>query len=148
MTKDATGWAPSWGAWSAMLAARGYTALAPEFLLRRPLELGTRWHLRDVYVKPYPCCRWTQPAIDAALQVRRGGLEPRRVRRIVIHTFQAADGLSWRRPATTEDMQYSLVWPVAVALASGAFGVDEVLADVSPRRQAWSSTPRSWSTRS
>src|SRR4029077_3659180 len=31
------------------------------------------------------------------------------------------------QPQCTEEMQYSLVWPVATALARGAFGVDEVL---------------------
>ena len=30
-------------------------------------------------------------------------------------------------PTNTEEMQYSLVWPVATALARGRFGVDEVL---------------------
>jgi 2-methylcitrate dehydratase PrpD len=46
----------------------------------------------------------------------------------VVRTFAAADLLSRRRPTNTEEMQYSLVWPVATALARGAFGVPEVLA--------------------
>ena len=34
-------------------------------------ELGSRWHFADTAIKPYPVCRWAQPAIEAALAVRR-----------------------------------------------------------------------------
>jgi 2-methylcitrate dehydratase PrpD len=129
MTKDAIGWGAFLGVSSAQLAAGGYTALSPTFLDGPPLGLGERWDLLDVYVKPYPCCRWSQPAIGAALQLR----SEQPVRRIVIETFDACETLSRRRPGTTEEMQYSLTWPVAVALAEGSFGVDEVLRPPSPR---------------
>lgn len=49
------------------------------------------------------------------------------VTRVVVETFEPADTLSRRLPLTTEEMQYSLTWPVAVALVRGRFGVDEVL---------------------
>ena len=45
----------------------------------------------------------------------------------MIRTFAAADGLAKVVPASTEEAQYNLVWPVACALARGRFGVDEVL---------------------
>jgi 2-methylcitrate dehydratase PrpD len=48
---------------------------------------------------------------------------------VTIHTFAAAEPLSRRRPRTTEEMQYSLIWPVAVALVDGDFDVDGVLGE-------------------
>jgi 2-methylcitrate dehydratase PrpD len=131
MTKDATGWGALLGVTSAMLAGRGYTALASTFLTDGPgMELGARWDLLETYVKPYPCCRWTQPGIAAAVGLLRGGRIDD-IDRVTIHTFEAAAQLSERQPRSSEDMQYSLIWPVAVALVEGDFGVDGVLADFS-----------------
>jgi 2-methylcitrate dehydratase PrpD len=129
MTKDATGWGALIGVSAALLAGQGYTSLAPTFLDGPSLELHRRWDILDVYVKPYPCCRWTQPAIDAALQLRRAlaGRTGTTIERVVIETFAAAGTLSRRHPTTTEELQYSLTWPVAIALVEGRFGVDEVL---------------------
>ena len=129
MTKDACGWGAQLGISSAMLAERGYTALASSFLSEGPpLAFGERWQLMEAYVKPYPCCRWTQPGITAAVAVQNGSpLPAAEVEAVTIHTFAAAEPLSRRRPRTSEEMQYSLVWPVAVALVDGDFGVDGVL---------------------
>ena len=44
-----------------------------------------------------------------------------------MRTFAAADGLAKVIPETTEEAQYSLLWPLASALARGRFGVAEVL---------------------
>jgi 2-methylcitrate dehydratase PrpD len=135
MTKDATGWGAFIGISSAMLADGGFTALGSAFLhdADAGADLGSRWEVLGVYVKAYPCCRWSQPAIEAALQVR-GRIDPAAIDRVTIHTFTAADGLSTRRPRTTEDMQYSLVWPVAAALADGAFDVAGVLSEFADAR--------------
>jgi 2-methylcitrate dehydratase PrpD len=129
MTKDACGWGAQLGVSSAMLAARGYTALASSFLSEgSPLGLGEVWMMREAYVKPYPCCRWTQPAIAAAVAVQNGSpISAADIEAVTIHTFEAAEPLSRRRPRTTEEMQYSLIWPVAVALVDGDFDVDGVL---------------------
>jgi 2-methylcitrate dehydratase PrpD len=125
MTKDTCGWGGLIGTTSAMLAARGFTGLDSEFMLTETeLGLGERWELLELYLKPYPCCRWSQPGVDAALRLRP---DPAQIESVVVRTFAAADLLSRRRPENTEEMQYSLVWPVATALAHGRFGVDEVL---------------------
>ncbi len=101
-----------------LLAARGFTGLDSEFMLTADdLALGERWEVLELYLKPYPCCRWSQPAIDAALRLRP---DPTRIESVVVRTFAAADLLSRRRPTNTEEMQYSLVWPIATALARGA----------------------------
>jgi 2-methylcitrate dehydratase PrpD len=128
MTKDACGWGGMIGTSSALLALRGFTGLDSEFMLAADdLALGERWEVRELYVKPYPCCRWSQPAIDAALGLRAAIDSPEQIVRVTLRTFELAESLSRRKPQCTEEMQYSLVWPVATALSRGAFGVDEVL---------------------
>ena len=125
MTKDTCGWGGLIGTSSALLAARGFTGLDSEFMQAGDdLGLGDRFEVLEIYLKPYPCCRWTQPAIDAALRLRAIGAAPEAIESVTVRTFAAADLLSTRRPTNTEEMQYSLVWPVATALARGRFGVE------------------------
>jgi 2-methylcitrate dehydratase PrpD len=128
MTKDACAWGALVGVSSALLAAQGFTAVRPEFLDSELDDLGRRWRLEELYIKAYPCCRWSQGAIAAAVEATGGRtLAPGDVRRVRVRTFAAADGLAKVVPETTEEAQYSLVWPVACVLARGRFGVAEVL---------------------
>ncbi len=131
MTKDACGWGAMTGTSAALLAADGFTATTSAVLdaLDGPASaLGQRWWVEDMYVKAFPCCRWSQPAIAAALAVRRRyGLDPSAIAAVTVRTFGAAAALSRRAPTTTEEAQYSLVWPVAAALISGDFSVEHVL---------------------
>ncbi len=129
MTKDACGWGAFVGTTSALLAGRGFTAVPGTLPVES--DLGERWHVLDVYVKKYPCCRWSQPAIEAALALRaEHGLEPDAIRRVEIHGFAALAGLFAGQPRTTEEAQYGVAWPVAVALERDGFGVEDVLAPV------------------
>jgi len=128
MTKDACAWGATVGVSSALLAARGFTGTRPEFLETPLDDLGSRWRLAELYIKAYPCCRWSQGAIVAALDAAGGeALDPADVRQVRVRTFAAADGLAKTIPTSTEVAQYSLHWPVACALARGRFGVQEVL---------------------
>jgi 2-methylcitrate dehydratase PrpD len=128
MTKDACSWGAFVGVSSALLAAHGFTSVRPEFLDSELDDLGRRWRLEELYIKAYPCCRWSQGAIEAALQACAGRrLTAAEVRRVSIRTFAAADGLAKLVPETTEEAQYSLIWPVACAIARGRFSVAEVL---------------------
>jgi 2-methylcitrate dehydratase PrpD len=127
MIKDGIGWGAMTGVSGAMLAQRGFTATSSEFLAAKPLDdLGQQFELMDLYVKPYPCCRWTQPAIEAAKAVRLlvGAAE---ITAVTIRTFAAAAELARQRPRDTEEAQYNLVWPVAVTLAHGDFGIAQAL---------------------
>lgn len=128
MTKDACGWGAVTGVSSALLAARGFTSVRAEFLDSDLDDLGERWALEELYIKAYPCCRWSQAAIAAARSAAAGQpLGAGAVERVAIRTFAAADGLAKVIPASTEEAQYNLIWPVACALVRGDFGVDEVL---------------------
>jgi len=128
MTKDACGHGAWLGVNAALLARRGFTSLPAEFLAGSVDGLGRDWRLHELYVKPYPCCRWSQAAIHAALSLRdAGGWAAEAVASVTIRTFAAAAALANVAPATTEEAQYNLVWPVAVAIAHGELGVDHVL---------------------
>lgn len=128
MTKDACAWGAAVGVSSALMAAGGFTSVGAEFLEGDPDGLGAVWRLEELYVKAYPCCRWSQGAIRAALTAADGRtLAPEQVERVTIRTFAAADGLAKVAPASTEEAQYSLVWPVATVLARGGFTVVDVL---------------------
>jgi 2-methylcitrate dehydratase PrpD len=128
MTKDACSWGASVGVTSALLAARGFSSVRAEFLDGKLGDLGRRWRLEELYIKAYPCCRWSQGAIAAALGAGDGrSLAAAEIGTVRIRTFAAADGLAKVIPETTEEAQYSLLWPVACALVHGRFGVPEVL---------------------
>ena len=92
------------------------------------MEVGRRWRLEELYIKAYPCCRWSQGAIAAAVSACNSrSLAAVDVRCVKVRTFAAADGLAKVVPQTTEEAQYSLVWPVACALVRGGFAVEDVL---------------------
>jgi 2-methylcitrate dehydratase PrpD len=128
MTKDACAWGASLGVESGLLASRGFTSLRPEYLEEAHGDLGSSWRVSELYVKAYPCCRWTQGAIRAALEAAGGrALAPGDVEAVTIRTFAAAAALARMVPTTTEEAQYSLVWPVATVLARGGFTVADAL---------------------
>ena len=143
MTKDAVGWGSFMGMSAALLAEAGFTGLRSQGLDALDVaSLGRDWQVLDVYVKPYPCCRWSQQALDGALALLPQ-LGDREITTVEIHTFAAADWLSTRRPETTEEMQYSMVWPVAVALSAGRFGAPEALPSaIDARTEAIAATTR------
>jgi 2-methylcitrate dehydratase PrpD len=80
-----------------------------------------------MFFKLYPVCRWAQPSIEAArgLQIEHG-LRSQDIERIEVATFHNATRLAARRPATTEEAQYSLPFPLAAILARGRIGAEEV----------------------
>ncbi|MFT4009729.1 MAG: MmgE/PrpD family protein [Nocardioidaceae bacterium] len=128
MTKDGIGWGAQVAVSSAVLAQSGFTAVQPDFLAAADFgSVGAEWVVQDVYVKPFPCCRWGQSAIAAALEVRQQVPNPADIARVEIRTFAAAAALSDRRPVTTEEAQYNLVWPVAAALRHGHYEVADVV---------------------
>jgi 2-methylcitrate dehydratase PrpD len=123
MLKDGSGWGAMTGVSAAHLALAGFTG-APAVTVEgdevAPLwsDLGERWRIGEIYFKPHPTCRWAQPAIEAALQVV-DGIAPEDVEEIEVRTFHEGTRLAVREPATTEEAQYSLPFPVAVALVRG-----------------------------
>jgi len=122
MVKDGSGWGAMAGVSAAYMAQAGFTGAPALTTNGQELDnvwsdLGSRWHMLEQYLKPFPVCRWAQPAIIAALKLKaKHSVEPATIRRIEIGTFHEAKRLHTQAPATTEQAQYSLPFPVAVAL--------------------------------
>ncbi|MEI4261368.1 MmgE/PrpD family protein [Roseovarius sp. D0-M9] len=136
MLKDGSGWGAMAGVSAAYLAADGFTG-APAITVESDDvadlwdDLGTNWRICEQYFKPWPICRWAQPAVRAILDLRRAhGLISQDVERIEITTFHESRRLAVRRPQTTEEAQYSTSFPAAVAMVRGAIGPQEVSAEV------------------
>lgn len=134
MLKDGSGWGAHVGVTAALLAARGYTG-APAVTVERDDtaalwdDLGTRWRIREQYFKPFPVCRWAQPAIEAALSLaREHALHVDDIAAVRIESFREAIALGSKclHPATTDEAQYSITYPVAAALVFGDVGADEL----------------------
>lgn len=90
-------------------------------------DLGTKWQVMDLYFKPYPCCRWAHPAIDACIGlVQNHGITAADIASVAIHTFHRATLLSKIVPKTTDEAQYNIAYPVAAALVYGDFGLAQV----------------------
>lgn len=132
MVKDGSGWGAMTGISAALLAQDGFTgapaltvqadAVAPKWA-----DLGQRWLILDQYFKPYPVCRWAQPAVEAALGLARvHRFQPEDITGIEVWTFHEACRLATRVPTSTEQAQYSLPFSVAAALRHGRLGAPEV----------------------
>jgi len=128
MVKDGSGWGALSGVTAAYLARDGFTG-APAITLERDdvaslwADLGREWRLLEQYIKPWPVCRWAHPAIEASLGLMEAhALTSQDIHAIEITTFYAAARLAHPNPATTEEAQYSLSFPVAAAVVLGDVG--------------------------
>lgn len=91
-------------------------------------DLGQKYQVMDLYFKPYPCCRWAHPAIDACLElINKHDLSPSDIEKVTIHTFKRATMLSKIVPKTADEAQYNIAYPVASAIIYGDFGFTQVL---------------------
>jgi 2-methylcitrate dehydratase PrpD len=123
------------GVLAAELAARGFTGpaeilegkkgffaaacpdAAPERVLADP---QAPWQLRLTSIKPWPACRHTHPAIEAALKLR-GRVAVADIARIHVETYQAAlDLCDNAAPRSEYEAKFSLQHCVAAALGDGA----------------------------
>jgi 2-methylcitrate dehydratase PrpD len=135
MVKDGSGWGCMAGLSAAFLAQRGFTG-APALTIEQDAtrniwsDLGERWRIMEQYFKPQPVCRWAHPAIDAALALRsKHGFTSEQIRAVNVRTFHHATRLAHAAPATTEEAQYSLLFPAAVALRHGVVRFDALHGD-------------------
>ena len=132
MLKDGSGWGAMAGVSATYLARDGFTG-APAVTVNDPAvahlwsDLGSTWLIFEQYFKPAPVCRWAQPAVEAALAVRREhGVRGDEIDRVEVATFHEAARLATASPETTEQAQYSLPFPVAAALHHGRLGAPEI----------------------
>ena len=90
-------------------------------------DLNTKWQVMDLYFKPYTCCRWAHPAIDACVGLmKEHGITADDIESAAIHTFHRATLLSKIVPQSADEAQYNIAYPVAAALVHGDFGLAQV----------------------
>jgi len=130
MLKDGSQAGAAVGLEAAFLAEAGFAAGPPEVVTdpeAAPLwtDLGQRWRAPEQYLKPYPVCRWAQPAIEAAARLRPD-LTGHEIAAVRVETFAAAVALGGAHPDSSDAAQYALAFPVAAYLCRGCLGVAEL----------------------
>jgi 2-methylcitrate dehydratase PrpD len=131
MGKDSIGWGCMVAMSSALMGQKGFTGIQPLFDDTPEPSwidgLGQTYEILNLYFKPYAACRWAQPAIEGALKiVRENDLAAEQIARITVRTFSEAAALDRSHPRTTEDAQYNISFPLAVALLDGEVGPRQV----------------------
>lgn len=125
MLKDGSGWGGMCGVLAAYFAAEGFSGAPASTVEGEEVgsiwaDLGKAWLMRRLYFKPYACCRWSQPAVEATLQLlAQQQISLDEIALIEVHTFEEATHLNRTRPENTEQAQYSLPYPVAAAAYAG-----------------------------
>lgn len=90
-------------------------------------DLGENWEIMKLYFKPYTCCRWGHPAIDACIGLlNEHGITYEDIEHVKIKTFYKATQLSKIVPKTADEAQYNIAYPVAAALIYKDFGYAQV----------------------
>ena len=131
MGKDSIGWGCMVAMASALMGQKGFTGIQPLFDDTPESswinDLGRTYEILNLYFKPYAACRWAQPAIEGALKIVRGNdLAAEQIAKINVRTFSEAAALDQSPPKTTEDAQYNISFPLAVALLDGEVGPGQV----------------------
>ncbi len=134
MNKDGVPFGVMVGALAVMDAMCGFTGnknLLEADEYRHYLDdLGTKYQVMDLYFKPYPCCRWAHPAIDACTALmREHGISHEDVLHATVKTFKRATLLSKIEPKSADEAQYNIAYPVAASLVYGDFGIEQVMGE-------------------
>jgi 2-methylcitrate dehydratase PrpD len=134
------GWAAAAGITAAVLAKEGFNGITLPYegrfgffnaylgkeAGRQKLELATgglakTWELMNTAIKPYPTCHFVHACIDAALELRKQGLDPDSIDTIealvpadVIKTV-CEPAANKKKPANSYDAQFSVPFLTAAA---------------------------------
>ena len=99
-----------------------YRATSDDFDISRLTSgLGESWAVQDIDKKPYPCCRTTHHAIDAALQLRSQGVEPQDINHILVETYDVGVlqcGFT-KYPESYVEAKFSIPYTCAAAFVRG-----------------------------
>ncbi|WP_343560851.1 MmgE/PrpD family protein [Kiloniella sp. b19] len=154
MLHDGSSWGALAGMTAALMADKGFRG-APAITVEAPDvqntwdDLGEHWLIMDQYVKPYPICRWAHAAIEAASSLRQelGEIRPEELETIEIVSFHEGIRLFNEIPASPEQSQYSLAYPVAVMLLEGKVGPEAIaesrLSELAAGQSDWARACRS-----
>ncbi len=131
MNKDGVPFGVMIGALAVMDSMSGFTGnknlLEAEEYRHYLNDLGEKHEVMNLYFKPYPCCRWAHPAIDACLSLlQEHAIVPENIASVRIYTFQRATQLSKGVPTCADEAQYNIAYPVASSLVNGGFSIAQV----------------------
>ncbi len=143
------GWAAQSGLRAALLGERGFLgprtvlegehgffraftdgAAAPDFAAIAD-GLGENWRAEDIAFKPYACGTMTQPFIDCAIALSRGGVDAADVVEVVCKVGEGTVHRLWeplaekRKPSTPYSAKFSVPFCVAVGFVDGAAGLGQ-----------------------
>ena len=108
------------GALDVLEGAAGFGVATAGITELRVDGLGDPFCVTETTVKCHACCGHTFAAIDAALELRAGGVRAEDVTRVEIETYQVATEVAGHAsPAGTEQARFSLAYTVAAALVLG-----------------------------
>lgn len=94
---------------------------------------GRPWELTRTSIKPWPCCRHTHPAIDAAIELNKA-LAGAAVKSVKVGAYRAAlDVCNRPLPDDPYSAKFSLQHTVAIALVDGK--VDQASFDAAARQR-------------
>lgn len=133
MAKHAIGWGAMNGVTSAELASLGYTGipciLGMDKYREWVMDIGEKYWMTDwVYYKEWASCAWGHAACVAALGLKKKhGFSVNDISHIRVRTFEEATMLHQGLPATTEEAQFSVKWPLACLLIDGKLGPEQIL---------------------
>lgn len=113
------------------LGGRGFLRMMTgdeDVILRSPLEQGT-FAIQKTYTKPYASCRYTHPAVEAAIQLKESvALE--KIVEILIRTYDlAVPGHDHTAVPSSSSAKMSIPYSVAVGLIHGKAGLQEFCED-------------------
>lgn len=133
MLRDAHGAGAYAGLNALFLAQAGVTGAPAETVETSAVaaqwhDLGQRWEIDAQYFKPWPVCRWAQPALTAmtALLAEHPQIRGAAIEQITVETFHESMRLQGHTPANADEAQYALAFPLAAFVVRGQVGPLEV----------------------
>lgn len=131
MNKDGVPFGVMVGALALLASQNGFTGnknlLEAEEYSHYLDDLGQKHEVMSLYFKPYPCCRWGHPAIDACLTLlREYQVTAEDIQEVTIETFYKATQLSKDIPSCADEAQYNIAYPVAAAIINNGFSINQV----------------------
>lgn len=133
MLRDAHGAGAFVGLNALLMAKEGMTGAPAETVedacvAEHWIDIGKRWEIDSQYFKPWPVCRWAQPALTAMLHIQRDypELNAEAIEAIRVETFYESMCLQGHTPSNADEAQYALAFPLAALIVRGKLGPEEV----------------------
>jgi 2-methylcitrate dehydratase PrpD len=125
LTKDGIGWGTYVGITAIALAEQGLEGSGtlfdePEIDVLE--DIGKEYTITESYYKPYPCCRWIHPGIDAVRALQEAyDIDIDNITEVRVHTFRNGVELGTRQPESTDAAEYSYPFALATTIVNGTF---------------------------